>query len=119
MKRKDFKKFLVHHRTNHIKTCVVPDKSVTDPSFAQSGRQQIFNPLPINYRVTYADGVPLNKENPMQFNEFDKLYPDRFKAVEQAKAQVDTTKTHLTKIKEHLNKKPDTPTNQPNNNPQN
>lgn len=119
MKRKDFRKFLVNHSTNHIKTCVVIDNSVTDPTFAQTGRQQIFNPLPINYRITYADGVPLNKENPMQFNEFDKLYPDRFKAVEQAKEQVTTTKKQLSKIKEHLNKKPDTPSNQPNNNYQN
>ena len=100
MKREEFKNFLVNHKTNHAKECVVQDKSVTDPSFAQSGRAQIFNPLPINYRVTYAEGVPLNKENPMHFNEFDKLYPDKFKATEQAKKSVDTTKKQLKKIEE-------------------
>lgn len=106
MKRKEFVKFLQEHKTNHAKECVVSDKSVTDPSFAQSGRAQIFNPLPINYRVTYTDGVPLNPDNPMQFNEYDKLYPDKFKATEQAKKSVYTTKKQLEKIEEQTKPKP-------------
>lgn len=105
MKREEFKQFLVNHKTNHAKECVVSDKSFTDPSFAQTGRAQIFNPLPINYRLSYSDGVPLNKENPMQFNEFDKLYPDKFKAIEEAKSSVNTTKKQLTKIEEELKTK--------------
>ena len=115
MKREEFKKFLQEHKTNHAKECVVTDKSVTDPSFAQSGRAQIFNPLPINYRVTYTDGVPLNPDNPMQFNEYDKLYPDKFKATEQAKKSVDTTKKQLKKIEEQTKAKPQDPNPNPNN----
>lgn len=117
MKRKDFVKFIQDGKTNHSKECVVKDKSVTDPSFAQSGRAQIFNPLPINYRVSYTDGVPLNKDNPMQFNEFDKMYPDKFIATEQARKSVKTIKEQFNKIDEQTKPKPQP--QDPNPNPNN
>lgn len=98
MKRHEFVKFVQNHRTDHVKKTVVQDLSVTDPSFAQTGRQIIFNPLPIETRIHYIAGVKLNEENPHQFNEFDKLYPDTFKAMREAQDSVTKTKTKLNEL---------------------
>ena len=114
MTRQEFVKFTETGKNKKIKTCVVADVSLCDPSFAQTGRQILTNPLPIEYRMKYPAGVPLNKENPMHFNEFDKLYPDTFKAIREANNVTETTKKTLSKIQESTKKKPD-PTPNPNN----
>ena len=114
MTRKEFVKFTETGKNAKIKTCVITDVSVCDPSFAQTGRQILTNPLPIEYRMKYPAGVPLNKENPMHFNEYDKLYPDTFKAIRDAYSVTETTKKTLSKIQESTKKKPD-PTPNPNN----
>ena len=108
MTRKEFVRFTETGKNQRPKKCVVADKSVTDPSFAQTGRQLLTNPLPIEYRMKYPAGVPLNKENPLQFNEFDKLYPDTFKAIREANSVTDKTKKALNKIQESA-KKPEPP----------
>lgn len=104
MKRSEFVKFIQNGKTTHAKECVLKDKSVTDPSFAQTGRQMLTNPLPIEYRMKYPDGTPLNKENPMDFNEFDKLYPDHFKAVREAQSVTKETQKTLKKVQEEHKK---------------
>lgn len=103
MKREDYVHYVQGKRLTHAKKCVCDDMSVTDPTFAQTGRQLLTNPLPIEYRMKYPDGVPLNKENPMQFNEFDRLYPDTFKAIREANVITDKTTKQL---KELQDKKP-------------
>lgn len=114
MKRSEYVKLCQNGKTNHARECVVKDKSVTDPSFAQTGRQILFNPLPIEYRMKYPAGVPLDKDNPMLFKEYDKLYPDKFDAVRQANADVNTQKHVLKKVQEQTK-----PNKQPNQEPQN
>ena len=107
MTRQEFIKFTQCGKNSKPKNTVVSDASVTDPSFAQTGRQMLTNPLPIEYRMKYPAGVPLNKENPMHFNEFDKLYPDTFKAIREANNVTETTKSTLSKLQEKGKKKPD------------
>ena len=54
--------------------------SVTDPTQAQSGRDMVFNPKPINYnRVTYTQGVPA-----ADMKSFDRMYPDKFESHREA-----------------------------------
>lgn len=115
MTRKEFVKFAETRKHVKNKKSVVIDKSVTDPTFAQSGRQMITNPLPIEYRMKYPAGVPLNPDNPMHFNEFDKLYPDTFKAIREANAASVSATKNLGKLQDQTKKKP-TPTPNPNNN---
>lgn len=108
MKRSEYVKFCQHGNSKG-KKALISGKSVTDPTFARTGRQMIFQPLKIEYRMKYPDGVPLDKENPLQFKEYDKLYPDTFTAMREANADVKDTKSKLNKIKEDLNKpKPQT-----------
>ena len=94
MTRKEFVKFTQTGQSKGKKS-MITGKSVTDPTFARTGRQLIFNPLYIEYRMKYPDGVPLDKDNPHDFKEYDKLYPDTFKAIQQAKSEVKTTKKKL------------------------
>lgn len=101
MTRKEFVKFTETGKHVKNKTCVTMDKSVTDPSFAQTGRQLLTNPLPIEYRMKYMPGTPLNKENPMHFNEYDKMYPDTFKAIREAESITKQTKDNLDKLEKH------------------
>lgn len=107
MTRKEFVKFTESGKSSKMKSCVVADVSVCDPSFAQTGRQMITNPLPIEYRMKYPAGTPLDKDNPMHFNEFDKLYPDTFKAIREANNITETTKSALSHLQEKAKKKPD------------
>lgn len=102
MTRKEFIKFSETGKSAKPKQVVVNDNSVTDPTFAQTGRQMLTNPLAIEYRMKYPEGTPLNKENPMAFNEFDKIYPDTFKAIREANSLTDKTTKQL---KELQNKK--------------
>lgn len=98
MKRSEFVKFCQTKNTNHIRDKVLVSHIMVDPSFARTGRQMIFDPLPIDYRMQYNAGVPLNKDNPFAFKEFDKLYPDNFAAMQEARTQIDDTKQNLDKI---------------------
>lgn len=101
MKRNEYVKFTQTGQSKGKKP-LITGKSMTDPTFARTGRQMIFQPLNIEYRMKYPEGVPLDKENPLQFREFDKLYPDQFKAIREAKSHVDTTKETLDKLqKQH------------------
>lgn len=77
---------------NEFRKCVVGDVvcpkqveknvgvSVTDPSFAQSGREMVFNPLPYNPKPIYQQGVPLDK-----MHEFDGMYKDKLDVFQSAK----------------------------------
>lgn len=104
MTRKEYVKFCQTGQSKGKKS-MITGKSVTDPTFARTGRQLIFSPLNIEYRMKYPDGVPLDKENPYNFKEFDKLYPDTFKAINQAKADVKNTKTKLQELSKKQPKK--------------
>lgn len=105
MTREEFLKFTLTKQSNGKKSLHVSD-SVVDPTFARTGRQMIFEPLNVEYRMKYPDGVPLDKDNPHNIAEFDKIYPDHFKAVREAKAKVETTTKQLKKMQ-------DTPAPQP------
>lgn len=94
MKRQEFIKFTQTGNSKGKKP-LITGKSITDPSYARTGRQLIFDPLNIEYRMKYPQGVPLDKENPMQFKEYDKLYPDQFTAMRQAREQVSGVKKKL------------------------
>lgn len=98
MTRKEFRRFISTSKSSSPKKMLVTGESVTDPTFAQTGRQMITNPLPIECRMKYPQGVPLDKDNPHNFKEYDKLYPDSFKAMREAKQDVDTTKSKLNEI---------------------
>ena len=54
--------------------------SVTDPTFAQSGRELVFNPLPYETKQIYSNGIPLEQMQP-----FDAMYADKFDSFEQAR----------------------------------
>ena len=116
MTRKEYVKFCQSKKTDKAKQRCMTMPSVTDPTFAQTGRQMLTNPLPINYRVRYSEGAPLNPDDPHKFNEFDKMYPDKFKAMVEAKEQVNTTKKNLKKAssdyeeKQKETKQPETKT---------
>lgn len=110
MKRNEYVKFTQTGKSKGKKP-LISGKSICDPSFARTGRQLIFQPLNIEYRMKYPEGNPLNPENPMQFNEFDKIYPDQFKAMREAKAQVSTTKTKLKEVQKKAKENKSLPTN--------
>ena len=78
--------------------------SVTDPSYAQSGRDLLFNPKPYEMKQIYSNGVPLKDMQP-----FDAMYADRFQAFQHAKEfseiQHKDIKDKLAKIEEEKKKK--------------
>lgn len=77
--------------------------SVTDPSFAQTGRQIVFNPLPYTPRPIYSQGVPAD-----QMQAFDGMYKDKFEAFQAAKEFSETQKQDLKKkIDEHSKQTPE------------
>lgn len=119
MKRNQFCNFITQgNKRNHVLAVNnVVGESVTDPSYAQSGRQMIANPLPIQPRVQYSSAAPLNKENPFEVKEYDKLYPDKFKASKQAQEDINAAKNGLDKIQEKVLEDARKVNN--NNNPQN
>ena len=104
MTRKQFVNYTQTRKGLTLKKCVVKDLSITDPTFAQSGRQMLTNPLNIEYRMKYPAGTPLNKNNPMRFNEYDKLYPDNFKAIREAQSVVSSTESKLRDASQQINK---------------
>lgn len=106
MKREDYVKFLNGNykptkvkRTNHL-------KSVTDPRFAQSGRELVFNPIGYDTKPIYQNGVPRDELQP-----FDGMYKDKFDAFQAAKEFSDDQKKNINNfVKEKETKKDDTPT---------
>lgn len=78
--------------------------SVTDPAYAQSGRELLFNPKPYEMKQIYSNGVPLKEMQP-----FDAMYADRFQSFQQAKEFSETQhkdiKEKLAKIEEDKKKK--------------
>lgn len=107
MTRNEFVRFIQTGKSNG-KQVLSTGKSVTDPTFARTGRQLIFQPLPIEYRMKYPAGVPLDKDNPHNIKEYDKIYPDTFDAIRQANADIKDSKKNLNEIKRKLedSKKP-------------
>ena len=88
------------------KSNVLP--SVTDPTLAQSGRDILFNPKPINYnRVEYTQGVPL-----AQMQSFDKMYAEKLDVFQDAKDHSTKTKKQLDKMQEDYEKSQNQPTTQ-------
>ena len=108
MTRSEYTKYCQSKKTLSSKRKTHPMASVTDPTFAQTGRQMIESPLSINYRVQYQAGSPLDKENPLQVAEFDKMYGDTFEAMKQAKQQVTKTKENVQKAHEHYKQQQET-----------
>lgn len=106
MKREDFVKFLNGKykptkvkRTNHL-------KSVTDPRFAQSGRELVFNPIGYDTKPIYQNGVPRD-----QLQAFDGMYKDKFEAFQVAKEFSEKEKNGIKEfVKGKETKKDDTPT---------
>lgn len=98
MTRSEFVNYNQSKKSNHLKDVVVTDESVTDPTFARTGRQLIFSPLNVEYRMKYPAGTPLDKDNPHFFHEYDKINPDTFKAVREARECVNNTKTKLNEL---------------------
>ena len=77
--------------------------SVTDPSFAQSGRDLVFNPKPYDTKPIYSSGVPADK-----MQAFDGMYKDKFEAFQAAKEfQSKTKKDFKTKVDEYTNETPE------------
>lgn len=113
MTRKEYIKYCQTHKHNGNKKTTTPMQSVTDPTFAQTGRQMIENPLNVNYRVQYAQGAPLDKDNPYHVNSFDNMYGDKFQSMKEAKQHIEKTKGNVQKIHDHYQKQ------QQNNNPEN
>ena len=99
MKKSQFRK-LVKGTYSKRKKAVPTGYSVTDPTFARTGRQLIFQPLPIDYRISYTQGAPLNPDNPYNFPEFDKMYVDILKAQDEALRTINNTKNQLNDIKQ-------------------
>lgn len=108
MTRKEFVKYIQTGKSKGKKP-LITGSSVTDPSFYRTGRQLIFEPLNIEYRMKYPDGVPLDKENPHNFKEYDKIYPDHFKAMLQANNDIVTTKSKLNEIQKQSQTQPSNP----------
>ena len=102
MTRKEFLEFTLTRKSNGKQSMHVGE-SVTDPTFARTGRQMIFQPLNIEYRMKYPAGVPLDKDNPMNIAEFDKLYPDQFKAIRAAKEHVSSTGKKMDVLQQKYN----------------
>lgn len=100
MKKSDFRKMLQGVRTPSRKSEVITVQSVTDPSFAQSGRELVFNPLGYETKAIYANGVALDNMQP-----FDGMYVDKHAAFQSAKELDAQQHEHAKKsLKEHKEK---------------
>ena len=83
--------------------------SQTNPAFAQSVRDMIYNPLPITPRpMNYFQG-PLTKD----MHAFDKMYPDKFDAHRAAKEVSDKTKKDLDTLQKKYEDSKKDPKNEP------
>ncbi len=108
MKKSDYIKMLQGVKPTMHKVQENHMLSVTDPSYAQTGRQIITNPLPYETKPIYANGVPLKDMQP-----FDGMYVDKHTAFQSAKEfsenQSKDIKDKLTKIEEEKKKKNESP----------
>lgn len=108
MKKSDYVKMLQGTKPTMHKKQENSMPSVTDPSYAQSGRDLLFNPKPYEMKQIYANGVPLKDMQP-----FDAMYADSFQAFQQAKEFSETQrkdiKDKLAKIEEDKKKKDNPP----------
>ena len=83
--------------------------SQSNPAFAQSVRDMIYNPLPITPRpMNYFQG-PLTKD----MHAFDKMYPDSFDAFRAAKEVSDKTKKDLDTLQKKYDESKNTDKNEP------
>lgn len=80
MKKSDFMKFVATGSMQPKKNENPIMKSVTDPTYAQSGRDLVFNPLNYEAKPIYSNGVPLKDMQP-----FDGMYKDKHDAFQAAK----------------------------------
>lgn len=69
--------------------------SVTDPTYAQSGRDLVLNPMPYEMKDIYQSGIPLKDMQP-----FDGMYKDKHDAFQAAKEYSESQKKD---IKDKLN----------------
>ena len=109
MTKQEYRDFIATGK-HKPKTCEsLTEHSVTDPTYAQSGREILFNPLPYDMKPIYHNGVPLDQMQP-----FDRMYVDKHEAFQSAK-ELDTeqkNKVRQFKQKQNENSKPaNEPTN--------
>lgn len=96
MNKLEFRQFIGSNKHKQ-KSCEVNNMpSVTDPRYAQSGRDILMNPIPYEQKPIYSNGIPLN-----EMQSFDGMYKDKFEAFQQAK---DFSETNTKDIKEKLSK---------------
>ena len=108
MRKKDYRKMLQGARMPARKSEIITVQSVTDPTFAQSGRELIFNPLGYETKPIYANGVALNDMQP-----FDGMYVDKHQAFQYAKELDQQQHDHAKKsLKEHEEKQNNKPQNE-------
>lgn len=84
MKKSEYVKYLQGNIKPPKKCEVNLMPSCCDPSFAQSGRDMVFNPKNYECKPIYSNGVPLDQMQP-----FDGMYKDKHIAFQAAK-EVDT-----------------------------
>lgn len=80
MNKNEFRKLLLGDKFSPRKNEVVTLESVTDPSFAQSIRENLTNPLSYEPKKIYSNGVALQDLQP-----FDGMYVDKHFAFHAAK----------------------------------
>lgn len=80
MKKSDYLKLLQGARLPAKMCEKVTVGSVTDPTYAQSGRDLVFNPLPYEVKPIYSNGVPLK-----EMQAFDGMYKDKLDVFQFAK----------------------------------
>lgn len=71
-----------------------PQRSMTDPTFYQTGRDIISNPLPVTYKGNYTRGV-----TSANMQSFDVAYPDKIDVFNDALRINNETQTKLKELK--------------------
>lgn len=86
MNKSQFRKFVStsEHQARQVVINHLP--SVTDPTFARTGRQMATDPLPIEYKPIYRNGVTID-----HMQAFDKMYVDKISGFNSAKEFNDQT----------------------------
>lgn len=108
MTRNDFKGMLNNSKHPSKKQERNPQRSMTDPTFYQTGRDIIANPLPVTYKGAYTRGV-----TSANMQSFDVAYPDKIDVFNDALRINNETQTKLKELKkqkdnETKQKSPDT-----------
>lgn len=78
-----------------------PQRSLTDPTFYQTGRDIIANPLPVTYKGTYSRGV-----TSANMQSFDVAYPDKIDVFNDALRINNETQTKLKELKKQKENEP-------------